>query len=80
MSHFQQIKKVQIRVTEGRIWTGYAKSELRDARSRISPSADSQATAKRIGYCPLKAHHLPASKTGQLLFPLLNWIALNPQH
>lgn len=29
--------------------TGYAESELRDARSRLSPSADSQATAKRTG-------------------------------
>lgn len=32
--------------------TGYAESELRDARSRLSPSADSQATAKRTGDCP----------------------------
>ncbi|KAK4840077.1 hypothetical protein QYF36_027194 [Acer negundo] len=39
--------------------TGYAESELRDARSRLSPSADSQATAKRTGDCPLRAHHLP---------------------
>lgn len=36
--------------------TGYAESELRDARSRLSPSADSQATAKRAGP---RAHHLP---------------------
>lgn len=39
--------------------TGYAESELRDARSCLSPSADSQATAKRTGDCPLRAHHLP---------------------
>lgn len=39
--------------------TGYAESELRDARSRLSPSADSQATAKRTGDCPLRAYHLP---------------------
>lgn len=54
--------------------TGYAESELRDARSRLSPSADSQARAKRTGDCPLRAIY--PSEIGQLLYLLSNRILL----
>lgn len=49
--------------------TGYAKSELKDARSRLSPSADSQARAKRTGPTKIRAFHLPERGLGDHFHP-----------